>query len=153
MWGSGVLVDGKHALTTGHVVRCKEGTLVSVIVGEMPSAIEEADWEHDVVVLRLSHPVTVPTLHVSAPVPDTLLCSENAWPLIVRKCGLLREVRERDVAGLLVDLDLALPVVHGNSGAGLFNEEGALVGLVTHGQIPGGPPGGLGTSLSRLRLP
>lgn len=146
--GSGVLVGGDLALTALHVALpagCAATPVLRVIgVGWRATATLEARWTRsDVARLRLARalrgePPTVRRDRV--PVGETL-CSATATPRREHHCGALElgalslDGGWRQRWGARAEL--------GNSGSGVWDAEGRLVGIVTNGRFVGGEPAGV----------
>lgn len=160
--GSGVVVDELHVLTAAHVVKCLDGQHVAWVGvraahrGLRVAVVERGDWAHDVVRLRLAQPVSgAPRPARAVAVVGRAMCSAVRTPAAARYCGVTLEVRYRRVSDKLVDIHGGWTSLPGNSGGGLYDLQGRLVGLVTNrdacpdGQHEGWC-GGLATSLATL---
>lgn len=131
--GSGVLVAPRLAVTARHVVPCDEAQVAGV-----DAQVFSHDEEADVAVLYLHEPLNgrIPTI---GPVPslDERVCIEPSHPERRRSCGW---VVGRHSGVLKLD-SLVWP---GNSGSGVWDAQGRLVGIVTtfrvgpNAQITGG---------------
>jgi S1-C subfamily serine protease len=123
--GSGVLIDGRHVLTALHVVDCPILPAVTVYLEDgtpfFMNVVRE-DRDRDLALLEvasqgnISNRVAPPTLGL----PEGRLCSQAAWPYRMSRCG---EFDSPD--------GFWTASVRGNSGAGVYDEFGALVGIVT----------------------
>ncbi len=140
-FGSGVLVDDRYVLTATHVIGCdiipglplyKDANKVEVYV--TGSLFEEADVEvnligWDVSRLKLKSDklaeYVTPVRVGAKPKFGERVCEISAVPRPTYRCG---EVQESP-AGRIV---LGFSVESGNSGSGIFNSKGELVGIVTN---------------------
>lgn len=116
------------------------------------ATLDAADWGHDVARLRLTTPLDgVPDVIVSEPKVGNYVCAAVPYPQVGRMCGFIKDAAPRDltdrISGLnvSVDLDVTFSVISGNSGSGVWDLRGSLLGVVTH-RYPGG---GHATSLMR----
>ena len=153
--GSGVVADSMHVVTARHVIACPHERLsnLQIYVGERKlekvSVLAE-DELHDLAVLKFQKAIPgTPTVHVIQALPGPA-CAETGWPTRVRRCGRISEVSDKDVRGLDVDLELKMPILPGNSGSGIFDRHGFLIGVVTHRHTDRPDDGGLGSSLQRI---
>jgi S1-C subfamily serine protease len=135
--GSGVLVstDGV-VLTANHVVEALSTATVELADGrKLPARVIRRDTQRDVAVLRVDAP-GLPCLPVSMSLPNvgqTLFAVGN--PLSERLSfsvtrGLVSGLREQ-VDAAWIQTDAALNP--GNSGGPILNEQGAIIGIVSHG--------------------
>jgi S1-C subfamily serine protease len=150
--GSGVLVDSWHAVTASHVVAClgeKQGSIsVSQGFHDTTALLVTFDHLHDLAVLELQEPFAVQPPTLRNPKEDSMVCFQPAFPEGPRQCGIILGVKDwSELLGFEVDLRLNLHIIPGNSGAGLFDLQGNLIGLITHGNSH---TLGFGTSLLRL---
>lgn len=141
--GSAVVLSEHTLLTAYHVV---EG-LDTVVVTEGPGAKEirakviKTDPVHDLALLRVTEKLPYkPTTVAPMPSLGNIICLVAKVPQVDRQCGgLVRH--EKGVAGDYWHSAITQP---GNSGSGVYDMSGHLVGIVTHyrrcrnGQICGG---------------
>ena len=144
--GSAVLVAPDTALTAWHVVNCtlapqdpkrRRVGFLDGVTGKLPGG-EQRTWTVEAVVPRSD----IARLHLDgAPYPLAVrqeiappgqefiddVCFEPAWPERKRSCGVIRD-RFNPPPG---NLRHAAPTVSGNSGAGVYDTRGQLVGIVT----------------------
>jgi S1-C subfamily serine protease len=159
--GSGVIVGPRHVLTAWHVARMACPTTYEAEIhtpaGETRRArLVGADRDADLALLELDRPVafSVPTVG-PPPAIDDRVCMQANYPYAIRRCGLvgryhtdaeLRAASKKDPryppdAG---DMSHDVTTEPGNSGAGVYDRQGRLVGIVTYyrrcssGQLCGG---------------
>lgn len=132
-WKGSGIITGKHTiLTANHVAHCDGESLITVEL--MSGALMEVEVtvqadDHDIAKLRSNQSLPWFSFRIGKkPEPGDLVCSESAVPTRARKCGEVQHVSDdasnRDI---MFDLD----VESGNSGSGVFNEAGDLIGIVT----------------------
>lgn len=131
--GSGV-ITGKHTiLTADHIVRCESGIFemsVQLLSGTLikAEAVVQAE-DHDIAKIVTIETLPYFSFEIGPPPPvGSVVCSESARPTRARKCGRVLEV---DVEPSNRDLGIGLQVEGGNSGSGVFDSGGRLVGIVT----------------------
>lgn len=130
--GSGVIVSDSQALTAAHVVECPEHVrpkAVYVDAGDrvwQPARVEVLLPELDVARVKLEDPTFIPDHLVIGTRPDIgdKVCMANSAPRLGYHCGLIQPGRTK---GMLV---WDWMTEHGNSGAGVYNEKGELIGLL-----------------------
>lgn len=155
-WGSGVLLDGRHVLTAAHVVHCGMPILrVETRAGDVRMMHPlKVDWENDLALIvidddELRFPYPVPGAVIGPRPPEgEVVCLESGRPDRARQCGEVLEYGRG--AGNMAHRALTVP---GNSGGGVYDESGRLVGIVTHWHRCGVMPcGGLASTLDEKRL-
>jgi len=124
--GSGVALPGGRALTALHVVLgCAQYMLTNVVTDEVAIAELEVATSGDLAILTFDTPMTAAPVRVArAHVGDTV-CLLAAYPEIGASCGHVLGVREGRGG-----IQHSAPVRKGNSGSGLYNTDGDLVGIV-----------------------
>jgi hypothetical protein len=144
-YGSGVVMGPREVLTAAHVASCPEGfrhtaLTVTTASGRVVSGqLERADASRDIAVVRLWEDVPAAPLALGPASPGQDVCYEAAWPQRVRHCGKVSKIRDQRVeqgADVDVWLQWSKPedaVVGGNSGSGVYDMSGRLVGLATNG--------------------
>lgn len=143
--GSGVFIDGETVLTAYHVVDCRDA-IVTVTRGgkSIPARISKVDPAGDVAALTLVVGIEGIDRPVIGKRPDIdhKVCLQPRVPTNVRSCGWVAEHYEKQIAG---DVRMNTTFTwYGNSGSGVWNEHGALIGIVIYlaagqnGQIIGG---------------
>lgn len=131
--GSGVITGTHTILTANHVADCPSGLsemYVELLNGTLIDAlvVAQAD-EHDIAKLEAEESLPWFSFNIGPrPQPGDIVCSESAIPTRARKCGavtyITNEASDQDIR-------IKVDVVGGNSGSGVFNERGHLVGIVT----------------------
>lgn len=144
-FGSGVLVDETLVLTAGHVVKCdaKESAIIVKFpepVGDRAARVSVVDHDGDIAVLTLEEAVKLAPAKVGRrPRVDQRICLVTGIPSRERRCGDVQ--RWEEPPG---DTRHDAVTEPGNSGSGVYDGAGRLVGIVTHyvtcrnGQICGG---------------
>jgi S1-C subfamily serine protease len=146
--GSGVVVGPRHVITAAHVVDCdgvvslkiesRDERKFSVLVNEVDKALDLALLELSDPKERLAHS-SVPRV-TRPPRAGEMVCTMAMIPDISRRCGLVQWNRKEPPGDMAFDT-LTVP---GNSGGGVYDRFGNLVGIITHyvtlgnGQIAGG---------------
>jgi len=132
--GSGVIVSPTHALTAYHVVSCKDdGTpriqVVTASGQKMVATVEVADRVGDVARIRLMSGLfpTADPPRVANVRTGMRVCAVSASPDRVELCG-----RVLAAATIMIDGGIlhTIKSVKGNSGAGMYADDGSLVGIV-----------------------
>lgn len=154
--GSAALVSDDIAITAMHVVAhplfgaCahKPQLVLRLADGTDVAAEFERGWvRRDVARLRLVRrdfkPPNVISPRVAAPRLGEVVCSASAWPERQHSCGIVQSVDEGEVV-------FSAPVLRGNSGAGLYDQRGALVGIVTSGWFVPGTDISLGSGAAAI---
>ena len=143
--GSGVIVSSGYVMTAYHVVVC-DGP-VDIVVSLPDNTVIEAtlvgrNVTDDLARLQLDTDVPYPTLRIGPPPRvGSRVCTAAAVPDRTRRCGDVQRVTGKAPGNIQHD-GITEP---GNSGSGLYDDQGRLVGIVTHlrlcastGQICGG---------------
>jgi len=145
--GTGIITGPWEVMTASHVAHCDGVGLLSLrgLDGKYISAsLVHEDQKHDVAKLRPA--VELPSWKWTwgpSPKDGEVICFESATPRRSRKCG---KVSYTDgLAGAEVRTDAS--AIPGNSGSGVFNAGGQLVGILTRGCIV---PGQAAPSCSRF---
>ncbi len=145
--GSGVVVSPTYILTAAHVVSCS-GAEVSLSQPGGPivrARVEMLDHRIDVARLMVvdGQRLRVSPLRVSRITPRSRICAASAVPEREYHCGMVESFLPRRAGDMSYDMF----VEPGNSGSGVYDDRGALVGIVTHHR----PGGGLATSIGDKR--
>lgn len=128
-FGSGVIMGDREILTAAHVVRCPEvgEYQIATTIGSHYRVVVSRHYEEkDVAWLVLesaSHLGIAPAIRGRVTIGETV-CSSFAAPSWGHSCGEVVAIDEdrAEFTGL---------VEHGNSGAGVYNLQGELVGLIS----------------------
>lgn len=138
--GSGTIIASHRVLTANHVVECSGQSVVFVetfggykYVARVGKALER----HDIAVLETLEPLPrVRHFGISLAHYGSTICYEASVPTRARKCGRVLMLRSEGGADLLHSADTE----SGNSGSGVFDSRGALIGVVTtrNGDSTGG---------------
>jgi S1-C subfamily serine protease len=130
--GSGVIVGTHTIITAHHVVDCAGIYIATVetLAGELLNAtVVDFDADSDVANIVTDGPLPEFRFHLGAlPEIGEIVCSESAIPTRARKCG---EVVHSSSEQSAMDIRFMANVVGGNSGSGLYNDRGHLIGVVT----------------------
>jgi S1-C subfamily serine protease len=143
LYGSSVVLDGHHLLTASHVVPCQEGMIIGV---KLPNGLTvqaqrvRADREHDIALLWTHEDMgNFKRPEVAYAAPGEIVCMQPAYPEGARRsCGYVKGMTKKGAEGNAFgevawpDIETTLTTIPGNSGAGLWNAGGALVGVITH---------------------
>lgn len=138
--GAGFLIgDGHQVATAGHVISGSEGVRVKLAGGEWRAArVVGVDLAQDVALLRLDGEPGRPVAIAPAMPPQgqaiAAIGSPNGWGFSM-SVGLVS--RYGSAAGMFATkpmLQVAVPVIGGNSGGPVFNARGEAVGMVSFGR-------------------
>jgi S1-C subfamily serine protease len=129
--GSGVLLSESTVLTAHHVVECKgTGTVMiefptgTATIGE----VKVVDLEGDVALLAMLEPMKFAPARIGPkPAVDERICIVAAVPDRSRRCGEVKLWADRPG-----DVKHDAITEPGNSGSGVYDSRGRLVGIVTH---------------------
>lgn len=127
--GSAVALDARHVITAAHVIaQCPDALLVVYVDGEPRAAtIEIVDFRGDTARLLLSAgsvDFTAPPPALAPAQPGERVCLRSGNHRTVR-CGVVSSV-----ATGRGGLQHTAPTQKGDSGAGLYDTQGRLVGIV-----------------------
>lgn len=131
--GSGVIVSPTQILTATHVVEwCPDPELIAIPPGGFGRRmrVEMVSTLTDVARLRIADDGSfsdVRPLEIAAVVDGSRVCAALADPYHQRRCGFVED-RRPDMDD---DLTFSAPIEPGNSGSGLYDSRGRLVGIVT----------------------
>lgn len=156
-WGSGVIYANETVYTAYHVVECppKSARLIHVVTPDGAkhwAELAAARPDHDIA--RLFVPDLKNTSPISIRIPTTheQVCIASAHPERRLRCGNLTEVRPfKTESNGTVDIWHEVETKRGNSGAGIYDLHGYLIGITTNLRSCGDPAlelCGLATSLA-----
>lgn len=142
--GSGAVVGPRQVVTAMHVVGCPNASLLVTLVDGriVPMRLAQFDFEADVALLVSQDSAPFGRARVVVAEPPDIggeICAVAAVPHRTRRCGRITGREELPPT----DLHFSAEVDRGNSGGGIYDGYGRLVGIVTHKT----PSGGAGTSL------
>ena len=144
--GSGVIVDETTVLTAYHVADCDGDSMMAVetLRGVMVMAVlGNFDATSDVASLILLESIPGHSAKIAKPPAiGQVICAESAIPTRARKCGRVKWLAPDPAQN---DVRHDLHVVGGNSGSGVYDQQGNLVGIVTLRRTD--RPGGAAASL------
>lgn len=130
--GSGVIVSSREVITAAHVVACDDGAdpqSVSVLYAGSLARMEITGTYPDHDIARLRAPASrFPPPYALEIAPVSLgqrVCVATRFPEITRRCGT---VTARLTVPTL-DVRYSQCTIPGNSGSGIYDERGRLVGL------------------------
>lgn len=136
--GSGVLLDGTHVLTAFHVVNCGTDTIqpAGLVVVETHDGTAyivgsaTAEPSKDIVRLDLTKPVPgIAPIKIRHARAGEALCASVAVPDRGFRCGHVGNIGQARVIG---DIEVnEANLWFGNSGGGVYGDDGQLIGLVT----------------------
>lgn len=130
--GSGVIVSESLVLTAYHVADCGGESLIAVetLSGILVMAtLGNFDPDSDVASLVLLEPIPGHGVTLAPPPPvGHVVCSEAAIPTRARKCGKVIWLAAKPAQN---DIRNGMHVEGGNSGSGVYDQLGRLVGIVT----------------------
>ena len=145
--GSGVVIAPDYVLTAAHVVDCEDGLMVvATETYDGLATVVTRNSERDLAKLYVPG-IRGPSVEIGpAPSPGDTVCLSPAYPRRDRKCG---EVYFERGDGPNNRIRFSAKVEPGNSGSGLYDSDGRLVGIVT--QYEYGKFGITGGAASPLR--
>lgn len=154
--GSGVVLSTGVVITAAHVVECDGARLVHVVTREgtkYAAEVAYVDATRDYARLKVRGLAAVSSVVLAPTHVGDSVCVVAAHPFRQRQCGTIQRIEWKKLPNGIVDLWSTARIVPGNSGSGIYNDKGELVGLATN-KIPcvtdpwRDDCGGLGTSLA-----
>ena len=166
--GSGVIMDSRTILTALHVVECPylRDIHVTTSTGKRVRATIDRSWpDRDIVRLIVDAKDgfgdVAPLAIGRPPEVGTVVCTASAVPERGESCGPMSGYSEtptcpsqKDGSGVWCHDTLYDAIaISGNSGSGMYDEAGALVGILTGGSAVWGisMPGAYGSALWPIR--
>lgn len=144
--GSGVNLGNGYALTALHVVVGCSAYVVTESISEKAST-GELDLAHrfDVARIKLEDSIPSSPVTIARVVPGQTVCAMVAHPLLLVRCGHVRSVAEGRGG-----IEHSVPVDKGNSGGGLYDTSGSLVGIIVTCNLTDGKCDGTGGGATPL---
>ena len=150
-YGSGVIVANRSVLTAAHVPECAGVPTITITDADgvdRPARVSmRARDGADAVRLELTggEDFHVPAVRwAGPPALDHMICVATAGPVRSRSCGIVQEIRGN------AELRSTWPADFGNSGSGVYDEQGNLIGLLV--KLVPANWGGVGGSIVELRI-
>jgi S1-C subfamily serine protease len=147
--GTGVIVSPTEILTAAHVVKCPDAVIVVQQEGKPPRHVRVDRIDIDVDLAKLVLMPGMPEFDSAqvlvASVRDyQTVCAAVVLPVAEYRCGEVDNAEWSDY-----EVAFNAPVESGNSGSGLYDARGRLVGIVTRKrELKGGQSaGGIATTL------
>lgn len=135
--GTGVIVGSHTILTALHVLTC-DNSVVDAVKVTLPSgrayiADTEVAVFKDLGRLHVNEDLAFKAPHVASAKVGRQVCAETAVPKRGRTCGTVTTTGIGDS-----DIAFTADVTFGNSGSGVYDANGFLVGIVTRKVMAGG---------------
>ena len=143
--GSGVPLDHHRIATAEHVIANPVTLEFDNIIEKCPTVpdihivwpsgrrdrayIESEDVDHDVAILRVLADTGMDPVEIAAPVMGDAVCASVTVPVAEHVCGVVEDVGGEDGA----DFHVGAAGRPGNSGGGVWDSRGRLIGLLTRG--------------------
>lgn len=143
--GSGVVVSSTEVLTAAHVAACHDprrgaDAFVAGVVKFADGTSRAAellsyDNERDIARLNVTGPpLRVAPIGYARPTKWAHACVVSAVPERARRCGQVNEIADRWREQAIIDGHMLTEVYAGNSGSGVYDARGRLIGLATNGR-------------------
>jgi hypothetical protein len=135
--GIAIGVDDRHVVTAGHVVRCPEIPIVHVVLSSgrrLRVVVSKEDTAGDLALLTIAsadrfHLDLPPPVIAPTPAVGDAWCSFTGSPKREAHCGFVESVNGKQMNA---DLSGSARTVFGNSGSGVYDVQGRLVGIVIY---------------------
>ena len=133
-WGSGVIVDDRHLLTARHVTACQAVPVIQATFvdgGRARLLVTREDAAADLALLELvssdRFAVVLPAPSLAPfPAVGDAACAATAYPARETNCGFVEALSAAPSSNVRV----GCRVRFGNSGAGVYDVAGRLIGIV-----------------------
>lgn len=137
--GSGVTVAAGRVITARHVIACpypRVGAVAYVVDSagmRYPASLLWQDAARDLAELAVDVPAARPAAYAHPPDPGSIVCRVSAAPQLERVCGTVvgRAPYPTTVNPGTRDIQHDIATAPGNSGSGLYDDAGHLVGIIT----------------------
>jgi S1-C subfamily serine protease len=129
---TGVIVSNRHILTANHAVACPEIPYVTVVFPDghrRRTMVIREDVKLDLALLEVQSADPIPGAYpptIGSVQPGDPVCSVTAAPTWGWNCGTVDKFYDRSKKG---DIGFRAHIAPGNSGSGLYDIEGRLVGI------------------------
>ncbi len=132
--GSGVIVGPHRILTAAHVPSCEKKGHAAIMFAKLGGSWRFVTLERsykpnrDIASVYVEQDTGFPPIAFrSSVMTNENVCAAFAFPVAHYDCGAFERYIPPEEG---VNSELAIPVVPGNSGSGLFDREGDLVGII-----------------------
>lgn len=146
--GSGVIVDRHHIMTAWHIIEaCPTGDITAALPDG--SVIEATAWAAlvgaDLLILETDTDLGMGAQPIADIDEGDITCMSAVYPERVMRCGHAILVHKGTA---MFNVWHSVTTLSGNSGAGVYDEFGSLVGIVTHDfKLHGKHQGGVFTTI------
>jgi S1-C subfamily serine protease len=132
-YGSGVILTPHTVLTAHHVVDGDGCVFIAYVPGDADTgylmAVNHVFKDRDVAELFTVSPLPYTPIEFGpTPQPGETACVVSAFPGWLRRCGDVQYFRDAPPGDVAIDV----VVEPGNSGSGVYDARGRLVGITTH---------------------
>ena len=148
--GSGTIVDPHQILSAWHIVEsCPDGALTATLADgiKIDISVRAASISSDMVLFQTNTDLGIGVQPTAKVYRGDVACMAAAYPKRKVLCGHVLAINR---ATDMFNGWISVTTKSGNSGAGVFNAEGELVGIVTHNVVlDGAQNGGVFTTVLR----
>ncbi|WP_236338394.1 stalk domain-containing protein [Paenibacillus plantiphilus] len=135
--GSGVVIGEKQIITNHHVVESAQSGTVMTVDGEVIdiAGIVVYNEEADLAIIETKEPLNVDPVIIGSGYTDRKGDKVVAIgsPLGFQNTAAEGIISNIEFLGMTRSYQISVPIDHGSSGGGLFNEYGELIGITTSG--------------------